>query len=184
MAPRRKMRSRRTRRVSKNSIIQDTVLGRLQANGTTNFALKDFTFTDRRRPFRVVGVKFTVTTDQKPLCVNLRLYGPQSGADSVCTYGAFLVEGIPKHGYFRNTCTLMYPSGTANSVILLAVDCPQQFGTDNTTGTILCVVTLAMGPEELPDAYSIRVVQPTFNKDEGDDYLSRELNAPPPPPET
>uniref|UniRef100_A0A1B6DPM6 Uncharacterized protein n=1 Tax=Clastoptera arizonana TaxID=38151 RepID=A0A1B6DPM6_9HEMI len=151
---------RRSRVNSRMSYVEDIKMGRLQANGTTNFQLSDFTFTDRRRPFRIDRVRYQIVADKKPIAFNMRFYGPQSSADSVVSFGLAFAEGIPVKGTFTNTCKLFYPSGTANATILFAIDCPQQFGTDDSTGSAIVQARFIMGPEEYPDAYSDHVVQP------------------------
>lgn len=128
--PKRKPRTKRnkSRFNNKDSVVTDTVMLRLITGATTSITLANLTFTDRRRPFRIVSLKYEITADQKPLVVNIRFYGPQSNADSTTTSGAFLVEGIPRRGFVQNRTKLFYPSGSANNTELLAFDaiCPSK----------------------------------------------------------
>lgn len=151
MAPKRN-RKFKARKNNKYSRVVDTVIARVTSGSTTTILLSDLTFTDRRRPFRITSVRWDATADAKPICLNVRLFGPQSSADTTTTSGLFQVEGVPKRGFLKNRTKLFYPSGTANATQLIAIDAICVEKTMSATGTVVLHATLLMGPEEYPES--------------------------------
>lgn len=134
-----KRRARRQRRA--RNIIKFPLLYNITVSGAYVSRVETITETfDRSRTWRIVGFNYQILSNGSAFPYQFALYSPLSTTDTAWSSPLNLASTVSRRGYYRNPCTLWYPSDVVSTtpICSLLVDCYSK----KSTYDGMCVLTL------------------------------------------